>query len=235
MFFEYDSQNWTTFFWIWLKELIFCQYFFFKKSQIWTLFNMTQRKWTGFPKFDSKNWTLFTKGLEELDPKRLFDFKNKTFLWLEELNFFFVFESKKLSLHFQIYDSNYWTFFWTELTELNTFNNMTHRIGPSLKNMTHRIWTLLFNMSQRKWLHFWSWLKDYFFLHIWLKEQWSFLGNNDPKNWTFLKKHMTQRIGLVSRWLKELNRVSKWLKELNLFFSKWLKELNLFLKRTQRI
>ena len=78
-------------------------------------------------------------------------------------------------------------FFWTELTELNHLN-MTHRIGPSLKNMTHRIWTLLFNMSQRKWLHFWSWLKDCFFLHIWLKEQWSFWWNNDSKNWTFFTK-----------------------------------------------
>ena len=79
--------------------------------------------------------------------------------------------------------------------------NMTHRIGPSLKNMTHRIWTLLFNMSQRKWHHFWSWLKEYFFLHIWLKEQWSFWEimtqrielffflkkHNDSKNWTFSK------------------------------------------------
>ena len=45
--------------------------------------------------------------------------------------------------------------------------------------------------------------------------------------------NMTQRIGLVSKWLKELNRVSKWLKEFSLFFSKWLKELNLFLKMTQ--
>ena len=56
-------------------------------------------------------------------------------------------------------------------------------------------------------------------LFIWLKELNTFLN-------------MTQRIGLVSKWLKELNRVSKWLKEFNLFFSKWLKELNLFLKMT---
>ena len=29
--------------------------------------------------------------------------------------------------------------------------------------------------------------------------------------------NLTQRFGLVSKWLKELNRVSKWLQELNLF------------------
>ena len=159
MFFEYDSQNWTTLF-LNMTPRIFCQYlFFFKKSQIWTLFNMTQRKWTGFPKFDSQNWTLFTKGLKELDPKRLSDSNNRTFLWLVELNSFcFWIEEIKPSF------SNLWfkllDLFWTELTELNTLKNMTHRIGPSLKNMTHRIWTLLFNMSQRKWLHFWSWLKE---------------------------------------------------------------------------
>ena len=91
MFFEYDSQNWTTLFLNMTPRIEFfvniC-FFFFKKSQIWTLFNMTQRKWTGFPKFDSKNWTLFTKGLKELDPKRLSDSNNKTFLWLVEVNFF---------------------------------------------------------------------------------------------------------------------------------------------------
>ena len=130
-FFEYDSQNWTTLFEYDSKNWTFLSIFVFltkKNSQIWTLFNMAQRKWTGFPKFDSKNWTLFTKGLKELDPKRLFDSHNKTFLWLEELNFFFVFESKKLSFYFQIYDSNYWTFSeqnsqnWTPLKKYDSQN-----------------------------------------------------------------------------------------------------------------
>ena len=99
---KYNAKKWMFFwiwltelnhsFWIWLQELnLFVNIFifFFKNSQFWTLFNMAQRKWTGFPNFDSKNWTIFTKGLKELDPKRLFDSHNKTFLWLEELNFFF--------------------------------------------------------------------------------------------------------------------------------------------------
>ena len=60
-------------------------------------------------------------------------------------------------------------------------------------------------------------------LFIWLKELNTFLN-------------MTQRIGLVSKWLKELNLFfSKWLKEFNLFFSKWLKELNLFSQMTRRL
>ena len=137
---------------------------------------MTQRNWTGFPKFDSKNWTLFTKGLKELDPKRLFDSNNKTFLWLEELKFF-VFESKKLSLYFQNYDSNYWTLFEQNLQNWTFLKYDSQNRTLFLKNMTHRNWTLLFNMSQRKWLHFWSWLKEF-----------------------FLKKYLTQRTMILFLW-----------------------------------
>ena len=176
MFFEYDSQNWTTLFLNVTPRIDFLSIFvFFKKSQSWTLFNMTQRNEPDFQNLtqriepssqkDSKNWTLKDYLIPTTKP--FYD----SWKWT-----FSVFESKKLSLHFQIYDSNYWTFFWTELTELN-FLNMTHRIGPSLKNMTHRIWTLLFNMSQRKWFHFWSWLTDYFFfISFYIFES----KNNDP-------------------------------------------------------
>ena len=219
------------FFWIWLQELNFLSIFvfFFKKSQIWSLFNMTQRKWTGFPKFDSKNWTLFTKGLKELDRKRLSDSNNKTFLWLVEVNFFFCIWIKEIKPSF----SNLW------FKLLDLFLNRTHRIEPFkydsqnrtlFEKMTHRIWTLLFNMSQRKWLHFWSWLKDYFFLHIWLKEQWSFLGNNDSKNWTFFSQNLridpflpiwlTPRIQAFWTFsFDSKNWTLSWI---------WLKELDLF-------
>ena len=106
------------------------------------------------------------------------------------IELFFVFESMKLSFYFQIYDSNYWTF-----SEQNSQNWTPLKIWLAeqdlLKNMTHWNWTLLFNMSQRKWLHFWSWLKEYFFFNIRLKEQWSFyFGNNDPKNWTFFWRNI---------------------------------------------
>ena len=93
---EYVSRSWTFFFeikhdtknwtcceikideenWIFRKNLCL----FAKKSQIWTLFNMTQRIELDFQNFDSKNWTLFTKGLKELDPER--------FVWLQQPHFF---------------------------------------------------------------------------------------------------------------------------------------------------
>ena len=203
---KYNAKNWMFFwiwltelnhsFWIWLQELnLFVNICFFIKKKIhrfehfstWLrenepdFQNLTQRIEPSSQK-DSKNWTL--KDYLILTTKPSYDSRNWTF--------FFVFESKKLSFYFQIYDSNYWTFFWTELTELNTFKNMTRRTGPFLKNMTHRNWTLLFNMSQRKWLHFWSWLKEYFFFNIRLKEQWSFLFLEimTQRIEVFLKKHI---------------------------------------------
>ena len=171
----------------WLKELNPS----YKTQRLEIFFYMTQRlqpfehdsmnwasslhdskNWTFFWEFDSMDWTLCSKGLKELDTKRLFDSNNQTFLfltwgigpfffscWLKELNFF-----SKISL------KNYWPF----LTWLTELNSVLEHDSPNwtfffLKNMTHRNWTLLFNMSQRKWLHFWSWLKEYFFLNIWLK------------------------------------------------------------------
>ena len=174
MFFEYDSQNWTTLF---LNMTPRIDFFFSKKSQIWTHFNMTQRKWTRFPKFDSKNWTLFTKGLKELDPQRLSDSNNKTFSWLVELNFFcFWIEEIKPSfskLWFKLLD-----LFWTELTELNPLKYDSQK--------THRIWTLLFNMSQKKMTPFLIMTQRIFLFTYWTQRTMIlFFGNNDPKNWAF--------------------------------------------------
>ena len=241
--------------WIFLTKILFFIWLRFEPFSTWLrenepdwVQNLTQRIEPSSQK-DSKNWTL---------KDYLIHSSQQNFPMTRGIELFFVFESKKLSFLF----SNLWfkllDLFWTELTELNTFKNMTRRTGHFWKNMTHRNWTLLFNMSQRKWLHFWSWLKEYFFFNIRLKEQWFCFGNSDPKNWTFLKKHI---------WLWELNlfftksknwsfftnmthsknssllNLFIWLKELNSFLnmtqriglvSKWLKELNLFLKMTQK-
>ena len=117
-FLECDSQNWTflltqrnefffsewqRFCWIRLKESNLC-------------LNMSHRI-EPVLEFHSMDWTLCTKGLKELDPKRLFEQQNLLMtwwigpffsIWLKELIFF-----SKISL-------NYWPFL-TSLTELNSF------------------------------------------------------------------------------------------------------------------
>ena len=105
LFFEYDSKKWASFFffWIWLTEVrLFCEY----GSKKWTFFwiwlkevnfffwtwlkevnfrflNMTQRSGL-FLENDSKNWTIFFKKTQRIEPY---------FTWLKirlkELNLFF--------------------------------------------------------------------------------------------------------------------------------------------------
>ena len=116
---------------------------------------------------------------------------------------FYIFDSKNNDpFIFGNNDPKNWTFFWR-----NIYDSKNWTFFTKSKN-----WSFFTNMIHSK-------NSSLLNLFIWLKELNSFLN-------------MTQRIGLVSKWLKELNRVSKWLKEFNLFFSKWLKELNLFLKMT---
>ena len=162
-FFEYDSKIWI-FSWMWLTELNF-----FIDSKKWVLFfrmtkillNTTQRieplfeyvpRIEPFLEFHSMDWTLCTKGLKELDPKRLFEQQNLLMtwwigpffsIWLKELIFF-----SKISL-------NYWPFL-TSLTELNSFleHDSQNWTFFFFENMTHWDWTLLFFLSQKKWLHF---------------------------------------------------------------------------------
>ena len=93
IFLECDSQNWTflltqrnefffsewqRFCWIRLKELNLC-------------LNMSHRI-EPVLEFHSMDWTLCTKGLKELDPKRLFEQQNLLMTWW--IGPFFLFDSK---------------------------------------------------------------------------------------------------------------------------------------------
>ena len=102
--------------------------------------NVTQRIEPFFSQHHPKNWTLFTKGLKELDffqkknTQRIelfedfFDSKNY-FLWLERWNFFNLNPRNKPFFQLLLkndwpsflHDSQNWTLFITWLTELNPF------------------------------------------------------------------------------------------------------------------
>ena len=94
-------------------------------------FQQDSKNWTGFPKFDSKNWTfsgIWPNGLNPLHKKTPFS-----------------------KISFKLLD------FLTWLTELNFLqHDITHRIEPFFIKIRW-IWILIFNMSQREWLHFWIW------------------------------------------------------------------------------
>ena len=190
---EYDSQK------FFLNMTHRTEHLFLQMTQrIEPFFNITQRI-EPFFQHNSKNWTLFST-------------------WLTELNLFFLQLTQRIEHmtwlnvlieFFQKYDPKVWIFsdmtqriehFWMWLKELNTFwtwlkelnplhkrtpridffhffyrfepfANTTHRIEPFLNNMTHWDWTLLFNMSQRKWLIFRMTQRFSSFLqNVWLKE-----------------------------------------------------------------
>ena len=124
-------------FWMWLRQL----------NRIFK--NLTQRIESS-SLVDSKNWTLFTKWLKELNlfedylTPRCFNFLwlgrwNFFSIWIKELRLFFSSISLKNDWPFFVHDSQNWTFFQHDS------QNWT-----LLKNMIHRDWTLLFNMTQRK-------------------------------------------------------------------------------------
>ena len=98
--FLHDSK--TSTFWTWLKEL--------------SLFSTWLKELNLFWEFDSMDWTLCTKGLKELDTKRLFDSNNETFLFMTWGigPFFFL-----LTQRIELFLKNYWPFL-TWLTELNS-------------------------------------------------------------------------------------------------------------------
>ena len=168
-FFQYDSTNWTPFLhvthvFIWFKELIFflknfSKNWFFIWLREWYL---TQRLETyDFQNLISKNWTFFFWWLADL---KFFFFKNYDaknflknmtqriepfFLWLKELNLFFLICRKELSFFFLNFDSKNWNLFlWIWLKELNFF----------------------FWYDSKKW-NLKIWLKELnFFFLIWLTE-----------------------------------------------------------------
>ena len=182
IFFEHDSQNWTFFF-------LECD------SKNWTLFfsqhhpknwalqkNLTQRNEPDFQKFVSKNWTLFTKGLKELDffQKKIFkelnflnifltprikffcDSRDGTFsIWIQELNPFFNYYSKMIDLFFFYMTHRIEPFFLTWLTELNPF------LSHDSQNWTlfRKTWLIEIEHFFSTWVKgnesiFWVWLKE---------------------------------------------------------------------------
>ena len=171
--FLHDSK--TSTFWTWLNEL--------------SLFSTWLKELNLFLEFDSMDWTLCTKGLKELDTKRLFDSNNQTFLfmtwwigpfffscWLRELNFF-----SKISLKnywpFLTWltelnsvlenDSPNWTFFWRiSLIEIEPFFSTWVKENDSIFSMTRRIFTKIFDSKNND----------------------PFFGNIDPKNWLLWTK-----------------------------------------------
>ena len=83
---KHDTRNWTSFCYDPKDWTFFCdmtpkiefshvtqriEHFLNVSQRIEPFINMTQRIEPLNIQFDSKNWTLFTKGLKELDPKKI--------------------------------------------------------------------------------------------------------------------------------------------------------------------
>ena len=215
IFFQYDSQNWKTFF-VWLSELIF-----FSRNMTW-LIELNLFLWTSFQD-DSKSWSLsswlkelnlscfpmwlkelksfFSKCLKEFNPSFIWTFfymSQRTSLyfsiWLKELNFFFQKEYDSKNWPFKKKGWKNWFFLKYDSKNWTFYLSMIQRIEPLFeyesKNRTH------FCLNPTQWI-------DPFFLNVtqklkfWLKKLSKklnfFLKKNsklnfsshDSKNWTF--------------------------------------------------
>ena len=255
-FFEYNSQNRTTF----LKKTQRIEPIFLNatwkielllKNTKNDLFEKLEKIKPFAEKYDSKNWTLFSIRLNELNP---FD------RWLAELNpflkmihrFFFeirmrlteldlfsliwLFQKESNNWIFQ-YDSKNWNSFYEPLFNMTqrheVFFHLTKNWNPLFSQNVSQNWTslsfeLFFYTTQRIEL-FSTWRKDFFKLtqkswtHFfpWLKETTLFL-QNDAQNWTLIL-NMTQRMEYDAK---------NWI----LFLWIWRKELNPFsFNETHRI
>ena len=128
-FFEYNSQNWTLFFW--------------HDLQNWThFFNMTHRIFS-FTKFltHRNDWSCLEKWLKELNPfvfffstmtQRIELFVNDSFNWASFMNLFSI----RVELLF-LSDSKNWTFFQYDSKDFEYFSKIwtlftTQRIDPFL-------------------------------------------------------------------------------------------------------
>ena len=202
----------------WLKELnhLFNKYLFFWQKMI--------------HRFEP----FFSTRLKELNPLKI---------WLTELNPF-SFQKKKhknesMNWTFFEYDAKNRTLFQKWPLELNLFFfknlffDMTHRIELIFSNMTERI--DFFQYDSKNW--FLTMIQRIQCLKKNIDTKtWAFFLNYDAKNWTFptwLKElnllsnslnqrfalcfffNLTQRVEILSIWLKELNFFKWWLKELN--------------------
>ena len=208
IFFEYDSQNWTffPFLWIWPKN--------------WTPFFLTMTHriepfnfWIGLTEL---NLPFFTQRIEPF-----FLFENHSKNWI------FFFRDSKNWTFFQ-YDSQNGTFFNTnQRIELLFFWNTTHRNGLISWIWRKELDSYFLNMTQGiEPFNFWKLLTELNLLFSWLKEL-NFVSY-DSKNWTFFQFRLTE----LNLFLNMTHVIEpflwKWLQDLNLFLIR-LEELNLFL------
>ena len=204
-YFEYDSKIWT-FSWMWLTELNF-----FIDSKKWVLFfrmtkillNTTQRIEPLF-EYVSKNWTFSGISLNGLNTlhKRTQRIGPWKIIW-----------TTKPSYELGIYLTQRIEFFLKNITQkLLTFFDMTHRI-----ELLFRTWLTELNfffleydslrlnpsflLESKKMTPFLAWLKENFFSHIRLKEQWSFLWKYWPKDLIFVNRNISLRIELFLKAL----------------------------------
>ena len=236
----HDAKNWTHFsdsqlntfliqriehsFWTRLTELN--SFFGMWLQELNPIFKiLTQRI-----EFDSKNWTLFTKWHEELNPflnmtHRNFSelqlkefFSNKICLTkLKELNLLLTNDSKNWTFLKKKHDSQNWTIFPCD-----------SRNWTLLSNMSHRNWTFLFYMTQ--------WIEPFFFW-IWLKELNFLFLEYDAKNWTFFLGYDAKIDPSLLNFdtnQKIEPSFQKRLKELNFLLEMCLKELHFFEKMIRR-
>ena len=217
--FEYDSKNWTFFFW----------------NKIYD-----PKNWTHFQKKnDSKNWTLFEK----------YESKNTTFLtWITEFNLFldesknwtfYLNVTKELNFFFEC-DSNNWIFGFSNVTiwlkELNPFKIWFKELNPFQKSDSKK-WTFFFlRFDSENWTFFFIWLYE-LNLTFFQKEktEWFFFSKNGPL-FTWLEElnlffwNVTQRIEPFYYDLTNSNFFEKRKDSKILTFSgMWLKELSLVL------
>ena len=197
---------------------------------------------------------LFSYMTQEIEPFCKYDTKLNFFsfwIWLKELNFFFLLNLTQFFLPFPWlkYLNLFWKFliqrsgpsfqdskffsnkkshrielFWIRPTELNFFNTI-HRTNSFFFQYDSQNWTFFFEYDSQNWTFFFFWirLKEIDFSRIWCKEL------NRLVSWMWRRELnfcYDSKTWIFLIWLKELNfLIWIWLKELN-FLKVWLKELN---------
>ena len=208
-FFQYDSQNWTFFFWKRLTELNFIYFFWIRLTEL-NFFSLNMTK-----ELDSYFLNM-TQGIEPLISwiwrkelnRLIFEYTQRIELFLHRTQRIeIIFERlKELNLFFWLKECN---FFWIWLIDLNFFFEK--------KTMTQRNELFFFfDITQR--------IEPLEKTKLWFKELNLFLFHS--KNWIFSVR------------LTELNLFSlNMTKELDSYFlnmTQWIEQLNFF-NMTQRI
>ena len=145
-FFEYDSKNWTLFFWILTQRIELFVFRIWRKEL--NLFSWIWRKdWSFSLKFwhKSKNWTFFSKMTQRI--KLFLELCLKEFNWLQNRTF--------------LNDSNFWTWFFKWLELFVWFKEeMTQNFSTPfviwLKN-----WTLFVNIQLNFFFRNMNWTKNF--------------------------------------------------------------------------